>query len=104
METGLQERGFRAYRLGVRTILPRPQPNCLLTTALCLLVLLVLRELLLVADGQLPAALGAAPPEDGATTLARHPLQEPVLTQARNALWLVGSLWHPNAPSCRPGE
>jgi hypothetical protein len=75
---------------------------CLLPIATCLFIL---REFLLVADGQLRAALGATALQDQTTALGGHTLEEAVLAQARNALGLVGSLGHVfRAPVARMPE
>jgi hypothetical protein len=52
------------------------------------------RALLLVADCQLPAALGAARGQDATAVLRAHARQEAVLSLARDALRLVGTLDH----------
>ena len=67
------------------------QHYCLLPIAFCLFVL---RELVFVADGEFPAALGAAAAQDVAAPFGGHAGEEPVLAQARDALGLVGSFGH----------
>ncbi len=56
--------------------------------------LLVLRELLLVGDGQRVTALAAAGGKHRATGARGHTLEEPVLALARDSLRLVGALRH----------
>lgn len=68
-------------------------------------LLFVLRELLLVADGELPTSLGAAALQNSPPTLAGHAGQEAVLAQARDSLRLIGSLGHGlRAPVARLAE
>jgi hypothetical protein len=70
--------------------------SCLLPSAYCLLVL---GELVLVADGELVAALEAPTPEDGASAPGGHPLEEAMLAKPGDSLGLIGSLGH-EADSC----
>lgn len=63
-------------------------------------LLLVLCELALVGNGQLVPTLPAPRRQDSLSAAGGHPLEEAMLTQARNPLWLICSLWHgvPNTP------